>query len=135
MTLVLKCDLYTIKMYEVPIFNSSKVIIWTDTQTDRWTDRLDWNYYLSAYADGKNTIMWLLGISDEMNACTWNFFTTPYHPRLEFRLITLKGQSRALVCGIIDPDLITNACSKVHGRDQLGCHAGCQEVGRCRTRH
>ena len=36
---------------EVPTFSGSKVIIWTDTQTDRWTDRhtdrLDWNYYLS----------------------------------------------------------------------------------------
>ena len=59
MTLVLKPDLDIIKMYvctknEVSTFNSSKVIIWTDTQTDgqtdgqtdRQTDRLDWNYYL-----------------------------------------------------------------------------------------
>ena len=39
MTLVLKLDLDIRKMYvctenEVPIFNSSKVIIWTDRQTD-----------------------------------------------------------------------------------------------------
>ena len=41
MTLVLKLDLDIIKMYvctknEVPIFSSLKVIIWTNTQTDRW---------------------------------------------------------------------------------------------------
>ena len=36
---------------EASTFNSSKVTIWTDTQTD--THRFDWNYYLSAYADGK----------------------------------------------------------------------------------
>ena len=28
----------------------------------------------------------------------------------------------------------TNACSQVCGRDQLGCHTGHQEVGRCHTR-
>ena len=60
MALLLKFDLDIVKMYmctkdEAPTFNSSKVIVWTDTQTDtdRQTDRLDWSYYLSSYADGK----------------------------------------------------------------------------------
>ena len=43
MTLILKPDLDMIKMYlytknDVPSFSSSKVIAWTDTQTDRQTD-------------------------------------------------------------------------------------------------
>ena len=79
MTLILKLNLDMIKMYlytknEVPSFSSSKVIAWTDTQTDTQKDtqtdtqtdtqkdtqtdtqthRPDWNYYLSANADGKN---------------------------------------------------------------------------------
>ena len=28
----------------------------------------------------------------------------------------------------------TNACWQVRGREQPGCHAGCQEFSRCRTR-
>ena len=28
----------------------------------------------------------------------------------------------------------TNVCSWIRGRDRLSCHAGCQEVSRCRTR-
>ena len=44
MTLILKLDLDSIKMHvctknEVPTFTGSKVIIGTDTQTNRWTDR------------------------------------------------------------------------------------------------
>ena len=30
--------------------------------------------------------------------------------------------------------LLPHACSQVHGREHNGCHAGCQEVGRCHTR-
>ena len=58
MTLVVKLDLGIIKMYvctknEVPTFSSSKVIIWTDRQTDR----LNWNYYLPHMnADGNKMI-------------------------------------------------------------------------------
>ena len=42
MTLLLKLDLDMVKMYlytenKVPSFNISKVIAWTDTQTDRQT--------------------------------------------------------------------------------------------------
>ena len=65
MTLVLKPDLDIINMYMctekyIPIFSGSKVIAWTDRQTDTHThththtQRLDWNYYLPAYAEGKN---------------------------------------------------------------------------------
>ena len=55
MTLILKLDLEMVKMYlysenEIPSYSSSKVII--------WTDRPDWNYYLSAHADGNN--VWLI---------------------------------------------------------------------------
>ena len=47
MTLVLKLDLDIVKLYvctkdEAPTSNGSKVIAWTDIQTDGWTDRLDW---------------------------------------------------------------------------------------------
>ena len=38
---------------EVPSFSGSKVI----AQTDRKTDRLDWNYYLPPYADGNKPIL------------------------------------------------------------------------------
>ena len=53
MTLILNLDLDMVKMYlyakfEIPSISHSKVTAWTDTQTDR----PDWNYYLSAYADG-----------------------------------------------------------------------------------
>ena len=72
MTLVVKLDLDIIKIYmctknEVPTFSSSKVIIWTDSQTARqtdiWTDRqthiqTDRQTQLkllpTAYADGTN---------------------------------------------------------------------------------
>ena len=43
---MIKMHLYTKK--EGPSFSCSKVIAWTDTQTDR----PNWNYYLSTYADG-----------------------------------------------------------------------------------
>ena len=70
MTLVLKLDLDIIKVYvctknEVPTFCSSKVIIWTDTQTDgqadkqtdRQTERQTWLKLLpTTYADGNNTL-------------------------------------------------------------------------------
>ena len=36
--------------------------------------------------------------------------------------------------GWIPVSSLTNACSQVHGRKWLGCHAGWQEVDRCRTR-
>ena len=43
-TLILKVDLDMVKMYlytenEVPSYSSSKVIAWTDTQTDKQTHR------------------------------------------------------------------------------------------------
>ena len=57
MTLVLKSDRDIVKMYvctkiEFSTFNGSKVIAWTDAQTDRKLDRptdkqIDWNCYLS----------------------------------------------------------------------------------------
>ena len=62
MTLVLKHNLNIVKMYvytenEAPTFNGSKLTAWTDTQTHKQTHRqmhrLDWNYYLSVYADSK----------------------------------------------------------------------------------
>ena len=61
MTFILKLDLDMVKMYlytdnEVPSYCNSKVIVWTDRQKRRQTDRPEWNYYLSAYADGKNFI-------------------------------------------------------------------------------
>ena len=54
MTLVLKFGLDIVKIHvctknEVPIFSSSKDIAWIEK---RWTHRLNWNYYLPAYADG-----------------------------------------------------------------------------------
>ena len=57
MALVLELDLDIMKMYvctkdEAPISNGSKVIAWSDTQTDRQTHRLDWNYYLPTFTDG-----------------------------------------------------------------------------------
>ena len=42
---------------------------------------------------------------------------------------------RAFACGAIGLHLNpTNAQSQVHGRDQLSCHAGYQEVSRCHTK-
>ena len=57
MTLILKLDLDMVKMClhtknEAPRFSGSKIIAWTDGHTDRQTDRLERNYYLSACADG-----------------------------------------------------------------------------------
>ena len=55
MTLILKVNnLDMVKMYlyaknEIPSCSGSQVI----AQTDRHTDRLNWNYYLSAYMDDK----------------------------------------------------------------------------------
>ena len=56
-TLVFKLDLDIVEMYtctksDAPTFNIKKVIAWTDTQADN----LNWNYYLSAYADGNKNL-------------------------------------------------------------------------------
>ena len=95
-TLVLKFDPVIIKMYvctknEVPTFNGSKVIIWTNTQTDRQmdrqtdthtdtqtdrhthrhTDRQTWLKLLpTTYADGKYGSV-LYGIQDLAFPWTW----------------------------------------------------------------
>ena len=45
-------DMYLYAQNDVPHSSGSKVIAWTYTQTHRQT--LEWNYYLSAYADGNN---------------------------------------------------------------------------------
>ena len=70
MTLILKLDLDMVKMYlhtknEVPMSSGSKVIAWTDRntdnrhtdthrQTDTQTDRHDQKHYLPAYAGGND---------------------------------------------------------------------------------
>ena len=66
MTLILKLDLDMVKMYlhtknEVSMLSGSKVIAWTDRNTDRQThtqtDRHDQKHYLPAYAGGnKNSL-------------------------------------------------------------------------------
>ena len=67
-------DLDMVKMYlyaenEVSSYCSSKVLVWrdrhTETQTDRQTDKPEWNYYQSAYADGNEWIydVWRLIVS------------------------------------------------------------------------
>ena len=66
MTMILKLGLDVVKMYlytenKFPSYSGSRVMALTDRQTDRHTDRQthihrpDWNYYLSAYAGGKNS--------------------------------------------------------------------------------
>ena len=63
-TLILKLDLDMVKMYlhaknEVSMSRGSKVIAWTDrnTDTDTQTDRHNWKHYLPAYAGGNNEII------------------------------------------------------------------------------
>ena len=59
MTMILKLNLDMLKMClhaenELPSSCGSKVTARTDRHMDMQTDKPDWNYYLSAYADGKN---------------------------------------------------------------------------------
>ena len=82
MTLILKLDLDMVKMClyaknELPSSNGSKVTVHTDTwthrqlrHTDTQTDRPDWNYYLSAYADGKKYSLWIYLLPLQMSSCT-----------------------------------------------------------------
>ena len=58
MALILKLDLVMVKMYphaenEVLIFSYSRVF-GLHRQTETQTDRPEWHYYLSTYADGNN---------------------------------------------------------------------------------
>ena len=78
MTLKLILDLDMVKMYlhthnEVPSFSGSKVIAWTDRHTDRQTSRLEWNYNLSAYADGKNSNWHLLAGNEK--TFDWGYYS------------------------------------------------------------
>ena len=57
MTLILELDLDMVEMYlytknEVSMLRGSKVIAWTDRNTDRQTDTHDRKQYLPAYAGG-----------------------------------------------------------------------------------
>ena len=59
MTLILKVDLDMAKMYlhtknEVSMWSSSKVIAWTDRQTQTDTHRHDWKHNLPAFAGGND---------------------------------------------------------------------------------
>ena len=59
MTLILKHDLDMVRMYlhtknEVSMSSGSKVIVWTDGQTDRHNRK----HYLPAYAVGNKTWLW-----------------------------------------------------------------------------
>ena len=61
MTLILKVDLDMVKMYlhtknEVSMLRGSKVIAWTDRNTDTQTDRHDQKHYLPAYAGGNSSV-------------------------------------------------------------------------------